>query len=42
MVILEQELDKTSGKTYMAFSAQVGWPNIVPAATGPARPAPTA
>ena len=38
-VILEQELDKMPGETYTAFSAQVGWPNIGPAAAGPAGPA---
>ena len=34
-------MDKTPGETYTAFSAWVGWPNIGPAAAGPARPAPT-
>ena len=35
-------MDKTPGETYTAFSARVGWPNIGPAAAGPAGPAPTA
>ena len=41
-VTLEQELDKTPRETCTAFSVRVGWPNIGPAAAGPAGSAPTA